>query len=68
MMPDNEVRPVMESPKASRLRPIMGRPGRTGSSRTIGAAYTGAAGFRQRGGISLLPLRNGAISLENCPN
>jgi hypothetical protein len=58
MMPDNEVRPVMESPKASRLRPVMGRPGRTGSSRTIGAAYTGAVGFRQRGEISLLaPLK-----------
>src|ERR1700722_5980450 len=32
----------------------MSRPGRTGSSRTIGAAYTGATGFRQSGGLSQL--------------
>src|SRR6202171_6875055 len=52
-------------PKAGLFRPKPSRPGRTGSSRTIGAAYTGATPFRQSGrtlavGASEL-LRNGAI-------
>jgi hypothetical protein len=40
--------PVMlTGPKRAVFGPKMSRPGRTGSSRTVGAAYTGAAGFRQ---------------------
>src|SRR6202022_187960 len=50
LMPENEISPPMAGrPKAGRFRPKMSRPGRTGSSRTIGAAYTGAVCFRQSG-------------------
>src|SRR5271167_2367663 len=39
-------------PKAGHFQPKKGRPGRTGSSRTIGAAYTGATPFRQCGRVA----------------
>src|SRR3981189_3288973 len=38
---------MLAGPKVGRFRPKKSRPGRTGSSRTIGAAYTGATRFRQ---------------------
>jgi hypothetical protein len=44
----NEICPMMlAGPKRAIFRPKSSRPGRTGSSRTVGAAYTGATPFRQ---------------------
>jgi len=39
---------MLAGPKRGHLRPQMSRPRRTGPSRTVGAAYTVASGFRQR--------------------
>jgi hypothetical protein len=38
---------MLADPKPGHFRPKSSRPGRTGSSRTVGAAYTGATRFRQ---------------------
>ena len=62
-MPDNEVSPVMlAGPKRAVSGPDRAAPGRTGSSRTIGAAYTGATRCRQ---LQDTPVRPILLNVKN---